>query len=101
MPLVGIIFSFFVLKGLFVWPFYYKLKWKPLLVGSLLALAEAPLLTLLYHDTEIDFTYPFVLVIIFDFIIYFSLLQKSWWKAIVAAILFNLIGFIYFTFANA
>lgn len=100
MPLIWIIISFFIIKGLLAWPLYYKLKWKPLQVGFLLALAEGPFLTLLYHDTEIDFTYPFLFIIVFDFVVYFLLLQKTWWNAIVAAIFFNLIGFVYFALVN-
>jgi hypothetical protein len=100
MSLIHILVSFFVLKGLMVWPFYFTLKWKPLQIGFLLALAEAPFLTLLYHDTEIDFWVVFFLVIIFDFAVYFLLLQRTLWKAILLAILYNFIGFIYFTIVN-
>ena len=99
-PLLYIILSFFIIKGLLAWPFYYKLGFKPLLVGFLLALAEAPFLTLLYHDTDIDFWLVFFLLIVFDMAVYLLLLQKVWWKAIVAAILFNFLGFILFILVN-
>ena len=100
MPLLYIIAGFFILKGLLAWPFYYKLNFKPLVVGFVLALAEAPFLTLLYHDTDINFWLVFFLLIVFDMAVYLLLLQKVWWKAIVASILFNFLGFIFFIIVN-
>lgn len=101
MSLLYIILTFFILKGLLAWPFYYKLNGKPLVIGFLLALAEAPFLTLLYHDTDINFWVPFFFLLIFDIAVYFLLLQKIWWKAIVVSILFNCIGFVLFTLLNS
>jgi len=100
MPLIYIIFTFFILKGLLVWPFYSSLGPRPLLVGFLLALAEAPFLTLLYHDTDIDFWLPFFAFLVFDMFVYLLLLKKVWWKAIVVSILVNFIGFIFFILVN-
>ncbi len=101
MPLFYIILSFFILKGLLTWPFYYKLNWKPLAIGFLLALAEAPFLTLLYQDTEINFWIPFFFLFVFDAAVCFLLLQKLWWKAIIVSILFNCIGFVLFILLNS
>ena len=100
MSLLFIVVGFFVLKGLFVWPFYTSLGVRPLLVGFLLALAEAPFLTLLYHDTEIDFWIPFFSFLVFDMFVYLLLLKKVWWKAIVVSLLINFLGFIFFILVN-
>lgn len=100
MPLIFIIVSFFILKGLLVWPFYSSQGWRPLQVGFVLALFEAPFLTLLYHDTYIDFWLPFFAFLVFDMFVYLLLLKKIWWKAIVVSILFNFIGFIFFFLVN-
>ena len=100
MSLTFIVSGFFILKGLLVWPFYYSLKVKPLTIGLLLALAEAPLLTILYHDTDINFWLPFFFLVTFDMAVYFLLLQKVWWKAIVASVLLNCLGFIFFIIVN-
>ncbi len=101
MSLIHFIIGFFILKGILVWPFYYSLKWKPLVVGFLLALTEAPFLELLYHDTDINFWIPFFFLIVFDWMVFYFVLQKVWWKAIIPAFLYNLIGFILFTLVNA
>ena len=100
MSLLFIVVGFFVLKGLFVWPFYTSLGWRPLLVGFMLALAEAPFLTLLYHDTEINFWIPFFSFLVFDMFVYLLLLKKVWWKAIVVSLVINFLGFIFFILVN-
>ena len=100
MSLVFIVFSFFVLKGLLAWPFYSSLGARPLLVGFFLALAEAPFLTLLYHDTDINFWIPFFAFLVFDAAIYLLLLKKVWWKAILVSFLLNFLGFIFFILVN-
>ena len=100
MSLIFMIFGFFILKGLLVWPFYTSLKGRPLLVGFFLALAEAPFLTLLYHETEVNFWIPFFAFLVFDATVYLFLLKKVLWKAIVVSILLNFIGFIFFIIVN-
>ena len=100
MPLFYVILGFFILKGLLAWPFYASQKTKPLLIGLLLAMAEAPFLTLLYHDTDINFWIPFFFLMVFDGVVYFLLLKQVIWKAILVATLVNFFGFIFFIIVN-
>lgn len=100
MPLMSILTGYFIIKALLLWPFYHKLKSRPLLVGLASSLAVAPLITILYHETTIDFGRVYFLLIIMDFILYNFLLQKLWWKSILVSALLNTVCIIFFYMAN-
>jgi len=97
-----ILFTFtFFIKGLVLWPFYYKQKLKPLLLGFAYCLAVYPLLSIIYHETDIDFWLIYLGLMILDFFIYFYFLQRIWWKALLLSILLNTITMIGFVFINS
>ena len=100
MPLISILTGYFIIKALLLWPFYHKLKSRPLVVGLASSLAIAPLITILYHETAIDFGRVFAALIIMDFVLYNFLLQKLWWKAILVSFLLNTICIIFFYMGN-
>jgi len=100
MSLYNLLLVFFVIKALLLWPFYYKLKWKPLLVGIAGSLAVAPLLTILYHETAIDFWLVYFIYIIFDGLLYYFLLQRVWWKALLVSAFLNTIVMVCFVIGN-
>ncbi len=100
MSLYYMVLGFFIIKGVLAWPFYYGLKWKALEVGLALALFQGSLFTMLYHETNFDFWALFLITIVFDTAVYFVLLRRVWWKAILLGVLLNLIGFIFFIILN-
>ena len=100
MNLMYSLIGFFVIKGLMLWPFYNKQKWLPLVLGLASSLALAPLLTLLYHETDANFGYIYLGMIVLDVLLYCLLLQRTWWKAALISFFLNTVVFVYFLIGN-
>lgn len=100
MPLFLAVFGFFLVKGVILLPFYFK-HLKPLfLVALVTSLAVVPLITVLYHETSLDFWFVYLAMILADIFIYYYLVQRNWWKAIPASFLVNTIAMIFFYLGN-
>lgn len=89
-----------MIKGILLWMFYSKQGWKPLLLGLLSSIAWYPLMTILYHDTDINFWVVLVLIMIFDFFVYQLLLKKNIARSIIVSFFLNLLAMIFFLFGN-
>jgi len=90
----------FVVKILFQAAFYTK-QWKELLKLALFtSLAIVPLITLLYHETALDFTVVYTGMIVLDILLLNYLVQYNWWKAVPASFLANTIAIIFFFIGN-
>ena len=100
MPFSILLIGVFIIKGILLWIFYTKQGWKPFMVGLVSCIAYYPLMTVLYHDTDVSFWLVLLILMIADIILYNSLLQKSIAKSIIASFLLNLIGIIFFLFGN-
>ena len=100
MSLLAIVTGFFVIKGLLAWPFYYWKKFLPLFIGLAASLAVAPLITILYHESDLDFWWVYLFMIVLDVLLYCMLLQRLWWKAILISFFLNTIAIIYFFLGN-
>lgn len=100
MSLVLLISGIFIIKGIFLWIFYSKEGWRPLLIGLITAIACYPLMVVLYHDTDIDFWLVLVLVMVFDIFMYNLLLKKNIVKSIIVSFFLNIFAIIYFLFGN-
>ncbi len=70
------------------------------MVGLFSSLAIAPLITVLYHETSIDFSYVYLILILMDILLYNFLLKKIWWKSILVSFLLNTISIFYFYWGN-
>ena len=100
MPFSILLLGVFMIKGIMLWIFYSKQGWKPLLIGLLSCIAWYPLMTVLYHETNINFWVVLVLVMIFDVFVYHLLLKKNIAKSIIVSLFLNLIAIIFFLFGN-
>ena len=100
MPLSILLVGMFIIKSVLLWIFYSRQGWKPLLVGLISSIAYYPLLTVLYHDTEIDFWLVLLILMIADVFIYNILIKKSIAKSIIASFFLNLLAIIFFLFGN-
>ena len=81
-------------------PFYLK-QWKAsLLVVLLTSLAIVPLITILYHETLLDFTWVYAAMILLDSVVLYLLVQRNWGKAIPAAFIANTIAILFFFIGN-
>lgn len=100
MPLIIALFGFFIIKGIFQLPFYLR-QWKAsLLVALLTSLTVVPFITILYHETSLDFTIVYAGMILLDIIVLNLLVLNNWWKAIPAALIVNTIAILYFFIGN-
>lgn len=100
MPLIIALFGFFIIKGIFQLPFYLK-QWKASLAVALFtSLAVLPLITILYHETSINFTIVYAGMILADMVVLNLLVQYNWWKAVPAALIVNTIAILFFFIGN-
>ncbi len=100
MPLIIALFGFFIIKGILQLPFYLR-QWKAsLLVALLTSLTVVPFITILYHETSLDFTIVYAGMILLDIIVLNLLVLNNWWKAIPAALIVNTIAILYFFIGN-
>lgn len=100
MPLIIALFGFFIIKGILQLPFYLR-QWKAsLLVALLTSLTVVPIITILYHETSLDFTIVYAGMILLDIIVLNLLVQNNWWKAIPASLIVNTIAILYFFIGN-
>lgn len=95
-----LITGLFIIKGVFLWIFYSSQGWRPLLVGLISSIACYSILTVLYHETDINFWLVLVLVMVLDVFIYNFLINKSIAKSIVASFFLNLLAMIFFIIGN-
>jgi len=96
MPLIIALFGFFIIKGVFQFPFYLK-QWKAsLLVALFTSLTVVPLITILYHETSLDFTMVYPGMIVADIAALLLLVQNNWWKAVPSALIANTIAILFF-----
>ena len=100
MPLSIAVFGFFIIKGLILLPFYFKQVKPLLLVAIVSSLAIVPLITLLYHETTLNFWLVYFVMILGDIFIFYYLIQPNWAKAIPASILISTIAIIFFYLGN-
>jgi hypothetical protein len=100
MPLIIALLGFFIIKGIFQLPFYLRQWKKSLLVAIFTSLTVVPLITILYHETSIDFTLVYTGMILLDIVLLYLLVQNNWWKAIPAALIVNTIAILYFFIGN-
>ena len=100
MSFLILLLGVFMIKGILLWMFYSKQGWKPLLLGLLSSIAWYPLMTILYHDTDINFWVVLVLIMIFDFFVYQLLLKKNIARSIIVSFFLNLLAMIFFLFGN-
>jgi len=100
MSLLIALIGFFIIKIIFLIAFYIK-QWKELLkVVFFSSMAIVPLITILYHETPIDFLNVYIAMILLDILILNMLVQYNWWKAVPASLLANTIGIIFFFLGN-
>jgi hypothetical protein len=100
MPLLIVLFVFLLIKGIIWLPFYFK-KIKPyLLVALFTTMVVAPFITLLYHETDLDFTIVYIGMIVLDMLMLYFLVQANGWKAVPASFLANTIAIIAFFIGN-
>lgn len=100
MPLLPYLIGFIFIKGFFQLPFYYKYTRISFKLALFTSLAIAPLITILYHETELDFWFVYFSMMGIDIFLYLFFIQKNWWKAIPAAFLINTILMIFFYIGN-
>ena len=99
MSFLTLLLGVFMIKGILLWIFYSQ-GWKPLLLGLLSSLAWYPLMTVLYHGTNINFWVVLVLIMTFDVFVYHLLLKKNIAGSIVVSFFLNLLAIIFFLFGN-
>ena len=100
MNFAALIIGVFIIKGIFLWILYAREGWKVLLTGLIGSLAWYPLMTILYHETSVNFWMILMLVIISDFFVYRYLLVRPVIKCILTSVILNLIAIMYFLFVN-
>lgn len=100
MPFSILLIGVFIIKGILLWIFYTKQGWKPLLVGLASSIACYSLMTILYHETDVNFALVLLLIIIFDVFVYNLLLKKNIAKSIIVSFCLNLVAIIFFLFGN-
>jgi hypothetical protein len=100
MPLLIVLFVFMVIKGIIWLPFYIKQAKPYLLVALFTTMAVTPCMTLLYHETDIDFTIVYFAIMLLDMVLLFFLVQRNAWKAVPASFLANTIAIIGFFIGN-
>lgn len=100
MSLLGSLVGFFICKALLDLPFYIK-NWEKMLgVVLYTSMLVVPLLTILYHETSLDFRWPYIGIMVADTVLYCLLLHPNFLKAIFASFLSNTIAIIFFFIGN-
>lgn len=92
--------GFFIIKGIIWLPFYIKQARAYLLVNIFTSMAVAPFITLLYHETDLDFMIVYVAIILLDIFMLYFLVQANGWKAVPASFLANTIAIVFFFLGN-
>lgn len=100
MPLLIVLFVFMIVKGILWLPFYINQAKSYLLVAFFTTLAAAPLMTILYHETDLDFTIVYFAIMAVDMVMLYFLVQRNAWKAVPASFLANTIAIIGFFIGN-
>lgn len=100
MSLLGSVAGFVILKGLLCLPFYYRQAGSLWLVTLFTSMAVVPLITILYHETSVDFWYVYACMILADALICYFGVQRSVWKAVVSAFFSNTVAMIFFYILN-
>jgi hypothetical protein len=100
MPLLIVLFVFMVVKGITWLPFYINRAIPYLRVALFTTMAVSPLITLLYHETDLDFTYVYFIMMALDMALLYFLVQRNPWKAVPASFLANTIAIIAFFIGN-
>lgn len=100
MTLVTLCFGALILKGLIQLPFAYSSwrSWSIVTMASILF--WAPMLKVLYHETQIDFLMLFVLHLLVEFALLWRVVRLSIWKASLTSFLYSLLFFLYFLIGN-
>ena len=100
MPLIPVLFGFFLIKLLLLAPFYYRSFKELTAVAAVTSMAYAPLMTILYHETSFDFFSVYAIMLLLDVFVGYFLVQRVWWKAIVATFFADTAVIIFFFLAN-
>jgi len=98
--LLIVIIGFLIIKAVFLLLFYFKQLPQPLLVGLYSTLAVVPLISILYHGTDVEFTIVYIGMIVLDSFLLYKLVQPNLLKAIPASLLMNTFAFILFFIIN-
>jgi hypothetical protein len=98
--LLIVIIGFLIIKAVFLLMFYFKKLPQPLLVGLYSSLVVVPLITILYHGTDTEFTIVYIGMIAFDSFLLYRLVQPNLWKAIPASFLMNTFAIFFFYIIN-
>ena len=100
MSLVITLLGFIIIKFVLQFPFYYK-EWKQSAkLAMMTSLLIAPLATLLYHETSVDFLYVYIGMILVDVVVLYFLLPPNIWKAIFASLIANTVVIVFFFLGN-
>ena len=100
MPLFLAVFGFLLIKAVILLPFYFKQLKGMMMVALFTSLAVVPFMTILYHETRVNFWFVYMVMILADIFIYYYLLQRNWWKAVPAAFLVNTFAIVFFYLGN-
>jgi hypothetical protein len=98
--LVIVIIGFLVIKAVFLLMFYFKQLPQPFLVVLFSSLAVVPLITILYHSTDINFMIVYIGIIALDSFLFYRLVQPNLLKAIPASFLMNTFSILLFFLVN-
>jgi hypothetical protein len=98
MPLIIALIGFFLIKGIF--SAFLPAAWKHRALALFTSLAVVPLITILYHETSLDFTFVYAGMILADIVVLNLLVQNNWWKAVPAAFIVNTIAILFFFIGN-
>jgi hypothetical protein len=90
----------FLIKLLTQIPFSWRRwrVWTGVAMGS--TLVWAPLLTILYHETDVDFEWMFLLHLVLEGLFLWRLVGLRGWQAVLATSLNTLLFFLYFLIGN-
>lgn len=100
MTLLTLCLGSLLLKGLTELPFAYS-KWRAwLVVACCTILLWAPLLKVLYHETQLDFFSLFLMHLVVEMLLLRTIVRLRWWKAVLASMLYSSVFFLYFLIGN-
>ena len=100
MSLLAILIGFIAIRFLLSLPFYYRFSQELLKIAAVTSLAFAPLMTVLYHETDLNFFYLYLGIMLLDINIFHYLVRRDLMRAILACFFMDSVVFIYFFIGN-
>ncbi len=101
MSLLLIITLYFVFKFVILAIFYFKQLKNAFYASLFSSMTFAPLMTILYHETTLDFSTVYLGLIAIHFFVNYYLVQPVLWKAILASALSITVSFVVVVLANS